>query len=61
VVPDQVTRRTSTSRGPFLHALRKDTNLIDGCTEGKSREPLHWLFKELSGKVVSDFTADDIL
>ena len=36
-------------------------NIIDGCTEGKSREPLHWLFKELSGKVVSDFTADDIL
>jgi hypothetical protein len=36
-------------------------NLIDGCTEGKSREPLNWLVKELSGKVHSGFTADDIL
>ncbi len=36
-------------------------NIIDGCTEGKSREPLVWLFKELEGKVNSNFTAADII
>jgi hypothetical protein len=36
-------------------------NIIDGCTEGKSREPLHWLFGEVSGNVKSSFTAADIL
>jgi hypothetical protein len=36
-------------------------NIIDGCTAGKSREPLHWLFRELSGKVESTFTAEDII
>jgi hypothetical protein len=36
-------------------------NIIDGCTKGKGREPLHWFFKEVNGKVVSGFTADDIL
>ena len=36
-------------------------NIIDGCTEGKSREPLHWLFKELQGKVQSNFTETDII
>ncbi|MFO0979577.1 MAG: hypothetical protein U0996_24460 [Planctomycetaceae bacterium] len=36
-------------------------NIIDGCTEGKSREPLFWLFKELEGKVTSNFTAADIV
>lgn len=36
-------------------------NIIDGCTEGKSREPLRWLFKELKGKVNSNFTASDII
>jgi hypothetical protein len=45
----------------------KDWNLflafiiIDGCTEGKSREPLLWLFKEVGGKVEVTFTAADIL
>lgn len=35
--------------------------IIDGCTKGKSREPLAWLFKELEGKVHSTFTAADIV
>ena len=36
-------------------------NIIDGCTEGKSREPLQWLFAELGGKVESTFTEADII
>jgi hypothetical protein len=36
-------------------------NIIDGSTEGKSREPLRWWFNELAGKVESRFTSDDIL
>ena len=36
-------------------------NIIDGCTTGKSREPLHWLFREVAGKVPSKFTAADII
>ncbi|HEX3314349.1 MAG TPA: hypothetical protein VHR72_05620 [Gemmataceae bacterium] len=35
-------------------------NIIDGCTEGKSREPLQWLFREVDGKVPSSFTAGQI-
>jgi hypothetical protein len=35
-------------------------NIIDGCTQGKSRDPLHWLFKETKGKVQSQFTEADI-
>jgi hypothetical protein len=35
--------------------------LIDGCTEGKGREPLHWLFAALEGRVASRFSAADIL
>jgi hypothetical protein len=36
-------------------------NIIDGCTEGKSREPLRWLFREIDGQVTSRFTAADII
>jgi hypothetical protein len=36
-------------------------NIIDGCTVGKDREPLRWLFTEVNGKVVSDFTSADIM
>jgi len=36
-------------------------NIVDGCTEGKSREPLHWFFREVQGKVESRFTEKDIL
>jgi hypothetical protein len=45
----------------------KDWNLflafciIDGCTEGKSREPLCWLLEQVADKVESRFTAADIL
>ena len=50
-----------------LLASIKDWNLflafqiVDGCTAGKSREPLRWFFQEVHGKVKSTFTADDIL
>jgi hypothetical protein len=36
-------------------------SIIDGCTAGKTREPLHWWFREVAGKVESRFTADDII
>jgi hypothetical protein len=36
-------------------------NIVDGCTEGKSREPLRWLFQQVDGRVSSRFTAADIL
>jgi hypothetical protein len=45
----------------------KDWNLflafaiIDGCTAGKSREPLRWFFEVVAGRVHSKFTASDIL
>lgn len=50
----------------LLHAIR-DWNLflafviIDGCTKGKSREPLHWLFNAIAGKVESQLSAADII
>ncbi len=34
--------------------------IIDGCTPGKTREPLSWFFAELAGEVESDITAADI-
>jgi len=36
-------------------------NIIDGCTEGKERDPLVWLFDQASGRVSASFTKDDIL
>jgi hypothetical protein len=36
-------------------------NIVDGCTEGKGREPLRWFFQQVAGKVDSKFTAADIL
>lgn len=36
-------------------------NIVDGCTAGKSREPLRWLFREVGGKVTARFTEADIL
>jgi hypothetical protein len=36
-------------------------NIIDGCTAGKSREPLWWLFREVAGKVESTFTEADYI
>ena len=35
--------------------------IVDGSTAGKSREPLHWFFHEVAGRVDSQFTAGDIL
>jgi hypothetical protein len=30
-------------------------NIVDGCTEGKGREPLRWFFEQVAGKVESKF------
>lgn len=35
--------------------------VIDGCTAGKSREPLWWFFREIAGKVESSITSEDVL
>ncbi len=35
--------------------------IVDGCTGGKQRDPLHWFFGEIAGRVESRFTAGDIL
>jgi hypothetical protein len=35
-------------------------NIVDGCTEGKGREPLRWFFEQVAGKVESNFTAADL-
>jgi hypothetical protein len=35
--------------------------IVDGCTAGKSREPLHWLFREIGEGVQARFTSADIL
>jgi hypothetical protein len=34
--------------------------IVDGCTEGKSREPLRWFFDEVEGTVKSRFAVADI-
>jgi len=55
------------SRLATLTGRRWDWNLflafliIDGGTDGKSRLPLRWFFKELEGRVTSRFTAEDII
>lgn len=36
-------------------------NIIAGCTPGKSRDPLHWLFNQVRGEVESAFSAADIV
>ena len=36
-------------------------NIIDGCTLGKSRAPLDWLFQEVGRQVQSRFTEEDII
>jgi hypothetical protein len=35
--------------------------IVDGCTRGKGREPLHWLFRQIAGRVETRFALDDIL
>jgi hypothetical protein len=36
-------------------------NIVDGCTEGKQRDPLRWLFRQVAQRVESTFTEADIL
>jgi hypothetical protein len=36
-------------------------NIIDGCTSGKSRQPLQWLFETAKDRVSSTFTGADII
>ena len=36
-------------------------SIVDGCTDGKEREPLRWLFRQLVGKVETRFTEADVL
>jgi hypothetical protein len=36
-------------------------NVVDGCTAGKSREPLEWFFEETKARRESRITAADIL
>ncbi|QDU59671.1 hypothetical protein Pan216_05030 [Planctomycetes bacterium Pan216] len=35
--------------------------IIDGCAEGKSREPLVWFFRQIAGRVDTKFGTEDIL
>jgi hypothetical protein len=57
----------SSDRLEVLRSEIKDWDLflafliVDGCTAGKSREPLHWLFREIADHVQSRFTSADIL
>jgi hypothetical protein len=36
-------------------------NIVDGCTEGKQRDPLRWLFRQVAERVESSFNEADIL
>jgi hypothetical protein len=36
-------------------------NIVDGCTEGKQRDSLRWLFRLVAGRVEATFTEADIL
>lgn len=35
--------------------------IVDGCTEGKNREPLRWFFQQVAERVQLQFTEADIL
>ena len=71
--PYAIFRQTTGKRGPnqerfdALLANIKDWDLflafliVDGCTVGKPRDPLHWFFAQIDGKVESQFSAGDIL
>ena len=58
MVPAAVVDETIGELSPLLES---DDSIIDGGTEGKSREPLRWFFKEVQGKVESRFTENNIL
>ncbi len=36
-------------------------NIVDGCTDGKDRAPLRWLFQHVGGRVETNFNEADIL
>jgi hypothetical protein len=36
-------------------------NIVDGCTEGKQRDSLRWLFRQVAERVETTFTEADIL
>src|SRR6266545_2490395 len=36
-------------------------NIVDGCTQGKQRDSLRWLFRQVAGRVETTFTEADIL
>jgi hypothetical protein len=61
------TGKLDLKRTETLFDVIKDWNvflafiLVDGCTEGKSREPLRWWFQQVSGRVQCRFTEADIL
>jgi hypothetical protein len=65
----QVRSKGSCNRDRFDALLKAilDWNLflafciIDGCTEGKGREPLIWLFSAVEGRVESRFAMEDII
>ena len=63
-------RHRQTVDSERLHALLRRTadwdlflafQIIDGCTAGKSREPLEWFFAAIAGRASSRFSAKDIL
>lgn len=62
-------RRQASGSQRWLHLLETITDwdvflaflIVDGCTEGKSREPLRWFFQALDGRVRSRVGADWIL
>src|SRR5437764_15237856 len=59
--------RLNEERLNTLLASIRDWNLflafiiVDGCTEGKQRDPLRWLFRLLAGRVEATFTEADTL
>jgi hypothetical protein len=62
----EITGKVDQSRLTVLLSAIRDWNLflafciVDGCTEGKGREPLRWWFQQVSGRVQSKFTEADI-
>ena len=64
----QVQSKGKFNQDRFEHLLKtiRDWNLFlafliaDGCTVGKSREPLRWLFEQVKGKVESRIGVEDL-
>ena len=59
--------RLNHARLDALFAVIRDWDLflafliVDGCTAGKSREPLRWFFEQAAGRGRASFTVEDIL